>query len=44
MSFLTRAAWSLGNWLAQIVFAFRFGYRDGEALHPAARPKILKEE
>lgn len=32
-----RAAWILGNWLAQIVFAFKTGYRDGCSLRPGAR-------
>jgi hypothetical protein len=39
---MTRIAWLLGNWLAQIVFAFRVGYRDGSALRPGTRPEIFK--
>jgi hypothetical protein len=35
---MTRIAWFLGNWLAQIVFAFRIGYRDGSMLRPGTRP------
>lgn len=32
----------LGNWLGQVVFAFRIGYRDGSALRPGTRPEIFK--
>lgn len=35
---MCRLAWLLGNWIAQIVFAFRIGYRDGSMLRPGARP------
>lgn len=41
---MCRAAWMLGNWLAQIVFAFRIGYRDGSALRLGARPSLGKSE
>lgn len=41
---MTRIAWMLGNWLAQIVFAFRIGYRDGSALRSGARPSLGKNE
>lgn len=41
---MTRIAWILGNWLAQIVFAFRVGYRDGSSLRLGARPKIFRDE
>lgn len=41
---MTRIAWILGNWLAQLVFAFRVGYRDGAALRPGTRPAIFKGE
>jgi hypothetical protein len=41
---MTRFAWYLGNWLAQLVFAFRVGYRDGSMLRPGARPQIFKSE
>lgn len=43
MQALTRLAWMMGNWLAQIVFAFRIGYRDGSMLRPGARPTIFKK-
>jgi hypothetical protein len=39
---MTRFAWMLGNWLGQVVFAFRIGYRDGLALRPGTRPEIFK--
>lgn len=35
-----RAAWILGNWLGQLVWAFRVGYRDGSFLRPGARPSV----
>jgi hypothetical protein len=41
---VTRIAWLLGNWLAQLVFAFRIGYRDGSALRPGTRPQIFRDE
>jgi hypothetical protein len=41
---MTRIAWMLGNWLAQLVFAFRIGYRDGSSLRPGSRPKVFREE
>lgn len=36
---MTRIAWYLGNWLAQLVFAFRIGWRDGQCLRPRTRPQ-----
>lgn len=44
MNSITRIAWSLGNLLAQVVFAFRVGYRDGSSLRPGARPRIFRDE
>lgn len=41
---MTRIAWYLGNWLAQLVFAFRVGYRDGSALRPGTKPRVFKDE
>lgn len=41
---MTRFAWCLGNWLAQIVFAFRVGWQDGSALRPGTRPRMLANE
>lgn len=41
---MTRIAWLLGNWLAQVVFAFRVGYRDGSGLRPGTRPQIFRGE
>lgn len=41
---MTRIAWLLGNWLAQLVFAFRIGYRDGYALRPGARPDPFRAD
>lgn len=43
MDRFTRIAWSLGNRVAQLVFAFRHGYRSGYGLRPGAQPKIFKE-
>lgn len=37
---MTRIAWRLGNWLSQLVFAFRIGYRDGAMLRPGTRPAV----
>lgn len=39
---MTRFAWLLGNWIAQIVFAFRHGWRSGYELRPGARPNPVK--
>ena len=41
---MTKIAWLLGNWMAQIVFAFRIGYRDGYALRPGTRPQIFRDD
>lgn len=41
---MTCIAWLLGNWLAQMVFAFRVGYRDGSMLRLGARPKVFRNE
>lgn len=35
---MIRIAWYIGNWAAQIVFAFHIGYRDGSMLRPGTRP------
>lgn len=40
---MTRVAWFLGNWIAQIVFAFRIGYRDGSVLRHGTRPEIFRD-
>lgn len=37
---ITRLAWILGNLLAQVVFAFKIGYRDGSVLRTGARPNF----
>lgn len=39
---MTRIAWLLGNWWAQMRFAFRIGYMDGYILKPGTRPKTFK--
>lgn len=39
---MTRIAWYVGNWCAQIVHAFRVGYRDGQGLRPGTRPRAHK--
>lgn len=41
---MTRIAWLLGNWTAQLVHAFRVGYRDGRMLRPGTRPKVFRDE
>lgn len=41
---MTRLAWMIGNWLAQIVFAFRIGWRDGSMLRQNTRPQMLPKE
>ena len=40
---MTRIAWLLGNWWAQLRFAFRIGYMDGYFLRPGTRPKWVKD-
>ena len=35
---MTRIAWIVGNWIGQVVFACRIGYRDGMTLRPGTRP------
>lgn len=41
---MTRFAWRFGNWLAQIIFAFRIGYRDGSMLRPGTKPEVIRPE
>lgn len=43
MTRITRFAWYLGNWVAQIVIAVRIGYRDGYSLRPGTRPSVTNE-
>jgi hypothetical protein len=37
---MTRLAWLFGNWLGSMVFAFRHGWRNGQALRPNTRPQV----
>lgn len=41
---MTRIAWLLGNWLSQLNFAFRHGWRNGQALRPDTMPNPIKPE
>lgn len=43
MNLMTKIAWRLGNWIAQIQFAFRHGYRAGnDMLRPGTLPRPFR--